>query len=74
MPDAFFVCSIKYRTLCSKQRMNYGDPLWLHPTVGLASSVRELDRFAGIPFTITWQSLVYYGIEGNQGALLSGVH
>lgn len=74
MPDAFFVCLIKYRTLYSKQRTNYGDPLWLHPTVGLASSLKELDRLAGIPSTITWQSLIYYGIEGNQGAFLSDAH
>jgi hypothetical protein len=48
--------------------MDYGDLLWLYLTVGLASSLKELDKLAGISSAITWQSLIYYGIEGNQEA------
>lgn len=73
MPDAFFVCLMKYRTLSSKQRTNYGDPLWLYPTIGLASSLKNsTDLLAFDAATITYQSLIYDGFERNQGAFLSG--
>jgi hypothetical protein len=48
MLEACFVCSIKYRTLRSKQRTDYRDLLWLYPVVRLANSLEEVDISASI--------------------------
>ncbi len=74
MPEAFFVYSIKYRIIYSKQRTSHRDSLWLYPMVRLANSLEKARQIPWHPIHkyLLVSNLLW--IEGNQGAFLSGVY